>query len=604
MFWLHPEFFSRDAENAMYRPMVLSSLALNYAISGYDVGSYHLLNIFTHSICCYLVFSLLVLIGGDRRVSFVCALFLAIHPLCSQSVNYISSRSELFAALGSVGALWAYVRYDIYRVTIWSVISIIFYMFALFSKSIAIVFPLWIIAYDIHADRSLSLKRYFPYLLFSVVYLIFTKSLLIRAIYNEPVRELTVQLATQCKALAYYIYLIFFPVRQSIDHAFFESTYFDLTVLLGTLFFVSLLSLLCLRKYYLIGVVIAISSLIPTFIVPLNVLINENRLYLPLVGLSILISMFCTHKRTFFRKEAIVVLAICFVLCTSQRNIVWSDEFSLWNDANMKNPFSFRSSIYLGHQLRDVKDFDGALNRFERALELEPGSSIARAGLALTLQQSGAFEGALEEYKKALIESPEMNDLNYNIGLVLQLMSRNEESLGYYRKVDVESPHFSLSLNNSGTLYEKMDMPDSALHYYMRGVKLGSLDARKNIERLNKKIVYQIENALGSNKWIHAEYLSRSLIDLFGTHQSAQFYLVISLFEQNRYGESLTNNRSLIAHFPNFIQGHLQYANVLETVQDFPEAIRVYSNLLEMPLKTEFRNIVVGRLNRINDRDN
>ena len=604
LFWLHPEYFSRDPENAMFRPMVLSSLAFNYAISGYDEDSYHLLNILVHAVCCYLVFSLLLLLGIDRKVAQTCVMFLAIHPLCSQSVNYISSRSELLTGMGSVGALWAYVRYNIERVRIWYVVSIVFYAFALFSKSIAIMFPLWIIAYDLQTNRGFSLKRYSPYLFASIGYLFFTGSLLIRAVYNEPVRELSVQFATQCKALIYYLYLIFFPVRQNIDHAFFESSYTELAVMLTFMLLCSGLIFLFRRRSYLVGSVVAISPLIPTFVVPLNVLINENRLYIPLIGICILIAVFCTNKKHLFRREMMAVLAVSFIFFTSQRNTVWSNEYSLWYDANRKNPFSLKSFIYLGHELRKMKEFDRSLVLFEKALELEPNNSIARAGLALALQQNGSLEDALDEYLRTLRENSEMNDLNHNIGFVLQLMQRYEESLAYYKFVNIDSPHLSLSLNNSGTIYEKMDMPDSALYYYKRGYQFGSSDAKKNLERLNKKIIYDIESALESKQWNKAEDLSRGLIDSFGNHQLGRFYLVISLFEQSRFVESLNENVTLVTNYPNFIQGLLQYANVLETMKDFPKAIQIYSKLLKKPIDVKLRNMVEVRLSRVINRGN
>ena len=44
-FFLQPAYFSRDADKAMYRPLLLCSLALNYAWSGYQTYSYHLVNI-------------------------------------------------------------------------------------------------------------------------------------------------------------------------------------------------------------------------------------------------------------------------------------------------------------------------------------------------------------------------------------------------------------------------------------------------------------------------------------------------------------------------------------------------------------------------------
>ena len=368
LFWLSPEYFSRDAENAMYRPIVLSSLAFNYALSEYEVGSYRLLNITIHTFCCYLIFSLLLLLGADKRVSFFCVIILAVHPLCSQSINYISSRSELFAALGLVGALWAYVRHDRKGLRLWSIISLVFFMCALSSKSIAIVFLFWIIAYDIQVGRRISFKRYSPYLFFSFGYLLFTKNLVVNAIYTQPVRELDIQVFTQIKALAYYLYLVFFPVHQSVDHAFVESNNFDLTVFFVTVLLGSLFLFMFTKRSYLIGPVITISSMLPTIIVPLNVLVNENRLYLPLIGLCILIAMFCSVKRFIFPKQVIPFLAILFFICTFHRNLVWLDEFSLWHDASKKNPFSIRSSIYLGHQLRNIEDYSGALNMFNGLL--------------------------------------------------------------------------------------------------------------------------------------------------------------------------------------------------------------------------------------------
>ena len=603
MFWLYPEFFSRDPENAMYRPVVLSTLAFNYAISDYQVESYHLLNILIHSICCYCVFLLLLLVGGNRTISFVCTLFLAIHPLCSQSVNYVSSRSELLAALGLVAALVAYVRYAVNRTGPWIFVSILFYCFALFSKSIAIIYPLWIMAYDFQNCRSLSLKRYFPFLLISFLYLLFTKSLLINAIFDEPVRTLNVQFATQCKALAYYFYLIFFPVGQNIDHAFIESYFFDFTVILVTVFVFSFLYFLVRRKYFLLGSVIAFSSLIPTFVVPLNVMINENRLYIPLIGLCILISTYASRNKLFFNKGMLIILAVFFVLFTSKRNEIWSDEFSLWHDANKKNPYSYRAGIYLGHQLRKMKDFQGALHHFERVLELKPNNPVARAGLALTLQQKGELKEAVKEYKKTLNEHPEMKDLNYNIGLVFQLMHQNQKSIEYYTRVGDDSPHFSLSLNNLGAIYENMAMIDSAFYYYRHSFQLGNIDAKKNLGRLEKRFIEEIEDSLELGEWNKAEALCRKMLDLYEAHQLGEFYFVISLFEQRRFQESLVENRKLISKFPDFFEGHLQLANNLETVQDFSGAISVYLQLLDMPLKADFEDIVLKRLNKLTNRD-
>ena len=42
-FFFDATMFSKDPENAMYRPLLLTTYALNHAVSGYAVWSYHAL---------------------------------------------------------------------------------------------------------------------------------------------------------------------------------------------------------------------------------------------------------------------------------------------------------------------------------------------------------------------------------------------------------------------------------------------------------------------------------------------------------------------------------------------------------------------------------
>ena len=49
-FFSHPEYFSREEDKAMYRPLLLATFALNHSWSGYETWSYHLINIFLPAI--------------------------------------------------------------------------------------------------------------------------------------------------------------------------------------------------------------------------------------------------------------------------------------------------------------------------------------------------------------------------------------------------------------------------------------------------------------------------------------------------------------------------------------------------------------------------
>ena len=105
-FFIEPDLFSADAEKSMYRPLLLVSYALNYVISGYSAEGFRVLNIVIHGLCSLLVALLAEALLGNRRDGWIAGLFFAVHPLATEPVNYISSRSESWRS--AYRACWYY----------------------------------------------------------------------------------------------------------------------------------------------------------------------------------------------------------------------------------------------------------------------------------------------------------------------------------------------------------------------------------------------------------------------------------------------------------------------------------------------------------------
>ena len=99
LFFVDPGLFSAMPERAMYRPLLLVSYAINYALSEYEVFTYHLVNWLIHLGAAWLVYLLGRMLHGKRQGALAGALIFALHPLAAEPVNYISSRSESLAAL-------------------------------------------------------------------------------------------------------------------------------------------------------------------------------------------------------------------------------------------------------------------------------------------------------------------------------------------------------------------------------------------------------------------------------------------------------------------------------------------------------------------------
>lgn len=89
------------------RPVVDLTLALNYALGGLDVTGYHLFNLVLHLACGLVLFDLarrtLVLMhaapGRAETAAWWAALLFLVHPLQTEAVTYVISRSELLMAL-------------------------------------------------------------------------------------------------------------------------------------------------------------------------------------------------------------------------------------------------------------------------------------------------------------------------------------------------------------------------------------------------------------------------------------------------------------------------------------------------------------------------
>ena len=81
---------TREVSHKSYRPLtVLSYRYLNYAISGLQPFSYHLVNVLLHGAVCVLFLYLCRIIQGRGTWSFFSALLFAVHSMHTEAVSFI-----------------------------------------------------------------------------------------------------------------------------------------------------------------------------------------------------------------------------------------------------------------------------------------------------------------------------------------------------------------------------------------------------------------------------------------------------------------------------------------------------------------------------------
>ena len=117
-------------------------------------------------------------------------------------------------------------------------------------------------------------------------------------------------------------------------------------------------------------------ALLPTFIIPLHILVNDHRLYLPLIGLAL-----AGLLPTLRVRWPLYLLCSLLALLSYQHTPVWRNALTLWQNAAQRAPLMPEAHYNLGHAHHLVGNLDPARHAYERAIELSPRYVLALAEL-------------------------------------------------------------------------------------------------------------------------------------------------------------------------------------------------------------------------------
>lgn len=142
-------YYSDNAEiNFGYRPIVHVSFALEHQFFGESPAVSHLFNLLLYLLSVLLFFKLLINWFGEENivVSFIAALFFAVHPIHSEVVASIKNRDEILGFLFAILAGIYFEKFLIKRSVLSLIWIALFIIIAMLSKKsiypIVFVFPL------------------------------------------------------------------------------------------------------------------------------------------------------------------------------------------------------------------------------------------------------------------------------------------------------------------------------------------------------------------------------------------------------------------------------------------------------------------------------
>lgn len=517
------------------RPFANLTFALNHAISGTDPWSYHVLNLIIH------VLAALTLFGVVRRTLLLPsmaprwsapalglagagALLWGLHPLATQSVTYLSQRTEALMALFYLLAMYGYLRGLGGNSGRWHTLSVAACLLGALSKEVIVTAPLLVWLHDrtFAAGSFRSALRTRP-----ALYAGLAATWLVTAGLMLDVRSRGVGFGlgissfdyalTQCKAVSVYLQLSLWP-----DPLVFDRGYPVLTSLSAAWPYALLLAGLlavtgwALRRHPQVGFLPAAFFLLlapASSVVPVvGATIAENRVYLPLAAMVTLVVL-GTHGILGGRRARAVYLLIAAatLAATISRNRDYQSEIRLWTDTVNKVPDNPRAHNNLALQLTNLPDRQAeawahyvealrlkpdfadahnnlgvllsrqpdrqaeAMQHISEAIRLKPDHAGAHHNLAFLLAaMPGRQPEAQHHYTQALRLKPDYVEAHNNLGILLATISgREAEARAHYSEVLRLRPDYAEAHNNLAALLARMPGGQAeALHHYGEALRL------------------------------------------------------------------------------------------------------------------------------------
>lgn len=433
-----------------WRPMLLSVFSLEWHLWSDWPAGYHLVNTLFHVANAVLLFFIVLCIlkfaakpsglKSSWLAGLVSLLFL-VHPLQTEAVTYVSGLGDSLSVFFIFLGMLCYLKFRISKkaaLRSWLYFASLFmYALALMSKEAAIIMPFLILLVDffffnfsqakLFQKQRLKkiLKAVWPFFALACLYVLLRATALnfinTFNLYNEETlftANFHVRLFTFFKILLVYVGLLFWPMNLHMERTVtIAVSFFSWPVISGCLIFLGLMFLAVkqARKWPMVsfGVLWFFIGLAPVsnLLVPINGLLYEHWLYLPMIGVFLALLWFVIKIAARYKlQKVLLVIAIALLLffsvLTVNRNQDWRSPISFYQQTLKYAPNSYRVLNNLGMAFAKQGDLKTAEKMYRQAINLTSSSAVAYYNLANLYKDLGEDELAKDNFSAAIEADP------------------------------------------------------------------------------------------------------------------------------------------------------------------------------------------------------
>jgi tetratricopeptide (TPR) repeat protein len=477
------EWAGGGLQNRLYRPLTVTTYALNYRLSGLSPWSYHLVNVVLHGMVSVLVFGLALRWRLSTITAALAALIFAVHPIHTEAVASIVGRRDLLAALFMLTMILAHSRAS-RRGGFELLVPILAYVCAMLSKEVGAVGIGLVLLHDYllvqrqptgrRVDRR-TLILYGSYavllLAFLAVRYVVVGGVGVGAVspFDNPAAQTSTGMRwlTAFAVIGKGVTLQVAPFRLSPDYSYdaipLVEGFADLRFI-ASLIALAATSAFAVQKrrsrpLYLLALGWYGLCLLPAsnILFPVGTIFGERLLYIPSVAVCVVAAVAVGAVSRRGPAWTLPALAAVVLVSLAARSIryasVWSDDLSLFSEAARTAPRSTKVQLNLGAALLRDGRVEAALSAAQRAVTIAPDNYKALVLVGESNRELGRRVESERALRQALSIKPEYADALYGLGKLQRDQSRLDEAGELWRRVLELDPGHAGALSDLGTLH-------------------------------------------------------------------------------------------------------------------------------------------------------
>jgi hypothetical protein len=448
--------------SSYYRPLVTLSYHVDHGLFKGKAAGFHLMNVFWNAAVCAMVVVFVYLLFGSTVLGLMTALLFAVHPVHTESVAWISGRTDILATLWSLVSLSLYIVARRRRNVLVLAGSLVAFALGILSKETAALVPLIIVLFEFglfndlfsprepgtteKKRRAVTVLVYFGVL---VLYLLLRHQILgTAASANTPIPiDATGQIVFPLSIFAGYLYKVLLPLTLTVEFTVpVPDTIVGLPLVGAALLALILWATWRFRRRQpvLLGITIFLLGIAPVLhIIPIAQLAAERFLYLPSLGVamvfgaifaSAVVVRFPSLRSGDGSKAAppwkvpsrlatpLVIgfglVVVLFAFQTVIRNSDWKSNETLFAKTAQQSPDSPRVLVQVGLNAQQNGNYVEAVRAYEKVLAMSPEYALPNWNLALIRMQQGDPEAAKVHLQRAARAGPDYRAAYFHLARI------------------------------------------------------------------------------------------------------------------------------------------------------------------------------------------